>query len=596
MRGRRAWCIKHRGFPFYPKHTPAFVFKISSRTGKAERVLTPRLIARAARAVARGAAAKGARTATTTNARTACALLALFLPLAPAYARDFYARHTELDAQQYRIHLRIDDSTDRISAETEILFAVRAAGVREVPLDFAGLEVDGVEVDGRAAHFTRSGGKLRVELDEARRPGDTLSVSVKYHGSPADGLYFRRNRFGDRTVFADNWPNRAHQWFPAIDHPYDKAKVDFFVNAPARYEVVANGRLVETTKAQDGTRLTHWREDVPVPVYCMVFGAAEFALTDMDVWGGVPLSYYVYPQERERGLRDYGRAPQMLELYTLLVGPFPYEKLALVQSSTRFGGMENSSNIFFDENAYDGSGRLEGTVAHEVAHQWFGDSVTEADWHHLWLSEGFATYFAALFFERADGPARFRQIMSEAKERYMKDAAVVARPIYDPTVTDLFKLLNRNNYDKGGWVLHMLRGTLGDEKFFAGVREYYRTYRDGNALTEDFRRVMERHAGRPLEWFFQQWIYRPGFPALDAAWHWDAPTKRLRLRLRQTQAGAAFRLPLEVEFDEGGAPRRQSVELAAREQTFNFTLGRKPRGVRVDPDEWVLKTLNIREE
>ncbi|HWW74774.1 MAG TPA: M1 family metallopeptidase, partial [Pyrinomonadaceae bacterium] len=392
--------------------------------------MTPRLIARAARAVARGAKNTEARTATTKGVRTACALPALLLLLfAHADARDFYARHAELDAQQYRIHVRIDDATDRISAETEIVFAVRASGVREVPLDFAGLEVDGVQVDGRAAHFTRSGGKLRVELDEARRPGDSLSVTVRYHGTPADGLYFKRNKFGDRTVFADNWPNRAHQWFPAIDHPYDKAKVEFFVNAPARYEVVAGGRLVETAKAQDGARLTHWREDVPVPVYCMVFGATEFAVIDAGAWGGVPLSYYLYPQDRERGRHDYGRALDMLKLYTDLVGPYPYEKLALVQSSTRFGGMENSSNIFFDENAYDGSGRLESTVAHEVAHQWFGDSVTEADWHHLWLSEGFATYFAALFFERADGPARFRQMMLDAKDRYVKDAAAVSRPV-----------------------------------------------------------------------------------------------------------------------------------------------------------------------
>jgi aminopeptidase N len=142
----------------------------------------------------------------------------------------------------------------------------------------------------------------------------------------------------------------------------------------------------------------------------------------------------------------------------------------------------------------------------------------------------------------------------------------------------------------------MLRGVLGDEKFFAGIREYYRTYRDGNALTEDFQRVMERHAGRPLDWFFRQWIYEPGFPTLDAAWHWDADAKRLRLRIRQTQTGANFRLPLEVEFDEGGAPRRESVEMNGREQTFNFRLERKPRGVRVDPDEWVLKTLTLREE
>ena len=261
--------------------------------------------------------------------------------------------------------------------------------------------------NGRPAQFSRSDGQLRVALGNTYRAGDLLTLVVKYHGAPSDGLFFKRNKFGDRTVFADNWPNRAHFWFPSLDHPYDKAKVEFFVTAPARYDVVANGRLVETTSRQDGTRLTHWREDVPVAVYCMVFGATEFSIIDAGGWGGTRLLHYLYPKDRERGLADHGRALRMLEFYSELVGPYPYEKLALVQSSTRFGGMENSSNIFFDENSYDGSGGLEGTVAHEIAHQWFGDSVTEADWHHLWLSEGFATYFGALFFERADGRDKF---------------------------------------------------------------------------------------------------------------------------------------------------------------------------------------------
>jgi aminopeptidase N len=255
--------------------------------------------------------------------------------------------------------------------------------------------------------------------------------------------------------------------------------------------------------------------------------------------------------------------------------------------------MENSSNIFFDENSYDGSGKLEGTVAHEIAHQWFGDSVTESDWHHLWLSEGFATYFGALFYERTDGRDKFVRMMLDNRERYMKDADSVARPVYDPQVKDLFKLLNRNNYQKGAWVLHMLRRVVGDEKFFEGVRDYYRTYRDGNALTEDFQRVMELHHGRPLDWFFRQWIYEPGFPAYDASWRWDEPAKRLTLTVRQTQTGSLFRMPLDVEFKDGEEVRREVVEVAGREQTFDFKLKTKPQAVAIDPDEWVLKTLKL---
>ncbi|HEX7312537.1 MAG TPA: M1 family aminopeptidase [Pyrinomonadaceae bacterium] len=524
------------------------------------------------------------------------ALTLLLCLFAPAVARDDYPRQTAIDALQYRIRLSIADAGEEISAETEIVFAVRAENVREVALDFPGLAVDGVSENGKAVKFTRDGGRLRVALTGAYKPGDLLNVSVKYHGAPSDGLYFKRNKFGDRTVFADNWPDRARQWFPSVDHPSDKAKVEFFINAPVRYDVVANGELIETTSRQDGTRLTHWREQVPVPVYCMVFGATEFSIINAGTVDGTSLWHYLYPRDRDNGLRDHGRALRMLEFYTDLVGPYPYKKLALVESSTRFGGMENSSNIFFDENSYDGTGGLEGTVAHEIAHQWFGDSVTESDWHHLWLSEGFATYFGALFYERADGRDKFVRLMLNNKERYVKDAESVARPVYDPEVKDLFKLLNRNNYQKGAWVLHMLRRVVGDETFFAGVRDYYRTYRDGNALTEDFQRVMELHHGRPLGWFFRQWIYEPAFPVYDAAWRWDETSKRLTLRVKQTQPGALFRMPLDVEFSNGDDTQRKVVEVSGREQTFDFELKARPQSVAIDPDEWVLKTLTLRRE
>jgi aminopeptidase N len=543
--------------------------------------------------------ASAARTVAQTGracATLVCALAALACLAPRAHARDDYARLAWLDALEYRIRLDIPEASDEITAEAAISFALKADAPRELPLDFGALTVDAVTVDGRAAGFKRAEGRLLVALAGGHKAGDLLTVSVKYHGRPADGLFFKRNKFGDRTVFADNWPNRAHHWFPSLDHPYDKARVAFTVTAPARYDVVANGRLVETASLQNGARLTSWREDVDIPVYCMVVGATEFSVLDAGAFGGSRLSYYLYPKDRDNGPRDYGRALRIAEFLTSTVGPYPYEKLALVESSTQFGGMENSSNIFFDENAYDGSGKLEGTVAHEIAHQWFGDSVTESDWHHLWLSEGFATYFGALFYEHADGRERFLEVMRGARDRYMKDAGSVARPVIDPSVTDLFKLLNRNSYEKGAWVLHMLRHVVGDEKFFEAVRDYYRQNRDRNALTDDFRRASELRSGRQLEWFFREWLYEPGFPAYEAVWHWDERSKSLRLRVRQTQKGAPFRMPLDVELRAGGEARRMKIDVNERESAFDLKLDAKPDSVALDPDEWVLKTLTLREE
>lgn len=510
---------------------------------------------------------------------------------------DDYPRNTALDVIHYRLNLTIKAASDEIQAEAEILFDFRQDGVKTIPLDFVGLTVDRVTENRREAMFTHAGGKLTVALSGDYRRGDRGRVTVKYHGRPADGLIIRKNKFGDFAVFGDNWPDRARQWFPSIDHPYDKATVEFLVTAPARLEVVANGKLIEKTSLQNGNVMTHWSETAPIPTYCMVIGATEFSIIDVGTveraGDDVELFYYLFPKDRDKGLRGYGRTKKMVEFFSNLIGPYPYEKLALVQSSTRYGGMENSSSVFLAENLFN-----EGTNSHEIAHQWFGDSVTEADWHHLWLSEGFATYFGNLFFERADGRDKFIRLMRADKAKYIKSYesyGAGAPPIYDPTITDLTKLLNANNYQKGGWTLHMLRRVMGDEKFFAGIRDYYQTYRDRNALTDDLRKVMEAHYGRPLDWFFKQWIFEPGYPVYDATWNWDETAKALKLRVAQKQSPTVFRMPLDVEFKTGGATRREVIQVNEREQTFNFKLDAKPQSVALDPDEWVLKVLTINE-
>ena len=230
---------------------------------------------------------------------------------------------------------------------------------------------------------------------------------------------------------------------------------------------------------------------MPIPTYCMVVGAARFSIVHPGTWKGIPVSYYLFPGDRDTGTTDFARSMDMLAFYADLIGPYPYAKLSLVQSSTRFGGMENASAIFFSEKGITGTGRNEAVVAHEIAHQWFGDSVTESDWHHLWLSEGFATYFGALFFEVAEGNERFHEMLARSRSRYFDAYDRAPAPIFNPGITDLFDLLNAYNYSKGGLVLHMLRGLMGDDPFFAGIRRFYREYRDQTVLTRDFQAVME---------------------------------------------------------------------------------------------------------
>jgi aminopeptidase N len=281
----------------------------------------------------------------------------------------------------------------------------------------------------------------------------------------------------------------------------------------------------------------------------------------------------------------------LLEYFWKTIGPFEYEKLAHIQSSTMFGGMENASAIFYDEKAIAGGENIEHTVAHETAHQWFGDSVTERDWPDLWLSEGFATYFAALFYQRADGEATFRTIMEASRQVYVKSPAV-ARPVVDPAARDLLALLNPNNYQKGSWILHMLRTLVGDRAFFRGVRAYYQRHRDGNATTADFRAAIEASSRRRLDWFFRQWLYEPGYPQLRSASEWSQERREVSLTIAQVQPDAwpTFRLPLVIQMS-GPDARRYSVELTARKQVFRFKMRHAPARIEIDPDGDLLKRL-----
>jgi len=525
------------------------------------------------------------------------AMLLLLGPTSAAgAASDGYPRLDDVDILHYRIRLDIGETGKAIQGETTILAVMLAGGRDVLPLDLVALTVDRVTVDGEIAAFEHRDGRLSISLGDGHARGDTVAVAVVYHGEPVDGLYIQANKFGDRSVFADNWPNRARHWFPGVDHPYDKATAEFIVTAPTAYDVVANGRLLETTAVSPEMKRTHWKTDAPIPTYCMVVGAARFSIIRPGSWQGIPVSYYLFPGDRDAGITDFSRSTDMLAFYTNLIGPYPYAKLALVQSSTRFGGMENASAIFFPERSISGAKLGELTIAHEIAHQWFGDSVTESDWHHLWLSEGFATYFGALFFEEADGDERFHEMLNRSKARYIEANRRAPAPIYNPDITDLFDLLNAYNYSKGGLVLHMLRSLMGDEAFFEGIRRFYREYRDQTVLTRDFQSVMEAQYGSTLDWFFEQWIYRAGHPVVEVAWSWDDQAGEVSVHLSQVQPQEPFRLPVTLGFKVGDEQHRRQIELHDRSHQFRFKLDGAPDEVLVDQVDWLLMEARVERE
>jgi len=528
------------------------------------------------------------------------ALLVLGLVVSPALAADDYPRDWDVDVEHYRFHLTLNDDSNVIEGDAEITVRFARAGIGEFfldlvgrdPQDGSGMEVLTVSRGDQAVAYEHVQHRLRVRMGSPSGADERRRFSVRYRGVPADGLIIAANMFGDRTFFGDNWPNRARHWLPTVDHVSDKATVEWIVVAPDHYQVVANGRLVELSDVGDGTRRTHWSSTVPLPPKVMVIGAARFAVRNVGQVDDVPVSAWVYPQNRDEGFYDYALAEGALRFFASHVGPYPFAKLANVQSKTRYGGMENAGNIFYSERSVSGTRASEGLIAHEVAHQWFGDSVTERDWHHIWLSEGFATYFTQLYNEFVHGRDEMVRGMQGARSTVLAFyAANPELPVIAEQLTDPNELLNRNAYQKGAWVLHMLRRQVGDEAFWAGIRDYYRVYRGGNALTEDLQSIMENASGQELRWFFDQWTRVPGHPVISGQWSYDAAADQVQLHLTQTQASTEpFRFALDIGLDLGAdAPMRvETVQMDRVEQTFTIAAGKAPIELTLDPNTWLL--------
>jgi len=493
-----------------------------------------------------------------------------------------------VDVLHYRFAINLNDQNDSIYGIAQIKLVTKASGPLLLDLyqndaNGKGMLVTQVEKESSTGNypFSQKQNQLILPLIKGKA-SDTLSFRIFYKGIPADGLVISKNKFGERTFFADNWPNRAHNWLPCNDRPDDKASFEFFVTAPAHYTVVANGVKKAEKATANNTTLTHWAEDTPLPTKVMAIGVAHFAVkTFTDSPAGIPVSAWVYPKDSTKGFYDYALAPAILKFFSNYIAPFPYKKLANVQSTTIFGGMENASCIFYAESSVTGNRSSEDLIAHEVAHQWFGNMASEKSFAHLWLSEGFASYLTHCYREAKYGrEAMIRQLKKDRNE-VIRFAKMTSSPVVDST-ENLMSLLNANSYQKGSWILHMLRTEVGDTAFQKIIRTYYNQYKGSNAETSDFQAVAEGVSGKDLKWFFDQWLYRPGIPKLSVL----KVKEGNQVKLKIVQSGDVYRMPLTLRIaGDGGRIVRERLLLTGRE-TESAWRGKASSVVQVslDPD------------
>lgn len=501
---------------------------------------------------------------------------------------DGYKRNLTADIIHYDFSISVSDSNNVVYGHSEILVSFTAntdslvLDLKNKGADGKGMQIRKLTFNDITVNWKHVNSRIVLKFSNSIQKGSQGIVLIDYFGIPSDGLIISNNKYGDRTFFADNWPDRGHNWLPCVDHPYDKATVDFIVTAPDHYEVVGSGYLVEESCLPNHYKLTHWKEDVPLAVKVMAIGIADFASRLEGNAGNIPVWSWVYRENRNEGFNDYAIAMKPLAFYCSIIGPYSYEKLANVQSKTIFGGLENAGCIFYAESSVTGKGKTEDLMAHEIAHQWFGNSVTEDDWHHIWLSEGFATYMTAVYQEKTYGKEKLDETMRSARDRVIRFSMRAAKPVIDTTVTDLMRLLNANSYQKGAWVLHMLRRKIGDDHFWTGMRKFYEIYRNRNALTSDFQDIMEKESQTSLNDFFQQWLYTAGQPVLKISYTKSQEKDHYDIIIEQTQQHL---FTFEIEIETVDASGSQYYKLPVSDRITRKTIKtQKIINIIPDPD------------
>jgi len=487
-----------------------------------------------------------------------------------------------IDVQHYTFNIDLNDSTNNIVCKADV--AVKfVKSARSFSLDLVkknssgkGMLVSSITEVGNAVPFSQDAEKLNINATGIT--GSDHVYTIAYQGIPADGLIISKNKYGQRTFFGDNWPNRGHNWLVSVDDPADKASVDFVVTAPAHYDVVANGLKVSETPLLQNKKQTHWRETAQLSTKIMVIGVADFAINHTGDVNGIPIYSYVFPQDSVKGFKSYAYAKEILPFFINKIGPYAYKKLANVQSKTIFGGMENAGAIFYFEDS-PADGGIESLMAHEIAHQWFGDAASEKSFYNLWLSEGFATYLTHYYLESKYGIDTLKKRLAADRAKVIAFEKERLTPVVDTTVKDDYMpLLNANSYEKGGWVLHMLRRQLGDGVFWKGIRQYYAQYNGSNANTDDFRKVMELASGKDLRVFFKQWLKTAGHPDLRIDWWFHKKTGAFSITINQKQK-LLYSFPLEITVD--GKP--YTIAINERLTKKEFKIKGDEIDVKADP-------------
>jgi aminopeptidase N len=523
-------------------------------------------------------------------------------PLRTEPSRDYQALH-------YRIALDLDVAKKAFTGENTVTMTPFREGLTSIALDAETFTVTAVRLaDGTPLAFRQAEGRLNVEFPRPCGIGDKVTFTVFYH---AEGLADTQGRkkginFVDATqanpalIVARSFPNGARHWFPCYDHPNGKVTQEILATVPREYRALSNGRLVGVSENPErGTKTYHWSQDKPHSTYLSALIAGPYVVTENSL-GPLPINYWYYKKDRKDALISFQRTPEIIAFLSKTYGyEFPWDKYDQIIVPGG-GGTETTSatmltqSIVHDLKAEKDFSVHRWLITHEAAHQWWGDLVTCRDWGHTWINESFGTYSEVQYAEFEAGRDEAAVDLLGKKNRYIQEAhARYMRPIVFHRWEEPGQNFDRHTYQKGAAVLHMMRWILGEKPFLNMLSHFLHKHAYQPADTNDVLTAIKEATGQNLDWFFDEWLLRPGHPVFDVRADWSEKTKKLTWRIVQTQDTTdgvpIFKTPVVLSAVTPAGRRSEKVWITDRDSVFTFDCAQKPLMVRFDDGDFLLK-------
>lgn len=528
-----------------------------------------------------------------------------------AQGLDIYQRPVTLepdrdfDAIHYKIKLEIDVDGKQLRGQNTVTLTPLRKDLNRVTLDAVSLIVsDVLDSKGFPLSYKQGKDKLHIDLAHSYSHRDTLTFTVKYYlAEQVSGLKFiDQTETNPFQVSSDCWPNQARQWIPCYDYPHDKVTQEMIVTVDAKFKVLSNGELLGITQdPEKGKHTYHWKQSKPHSTYLINLSIADYTVIE-DSLGTLPVNYWVYQRHEKDAKRSFAKTPYMIEFFNRLYGyEYPWEKYDQVISAHQGGGAEATSASLLGEGAVTTQQEeidfsFEGILAHEIAHQWWGDLVTCRSWEHNWINESFATYSDYLYkrYDWGEDEGAYDLLrkqgayLREAQNRYM-------RPIVFNRYENPGQNFDSHAYPKGAAVLHMLRFVVGDDTFFRVISEFLHRHEFQAVSTQDFMQCAKDVSGLNLDWFFEQFLFHPGHAVFEVTKIWDQSTKILSMEIKQTQDKwenvPIYNIPVNIGFYHRDGKAVEKVWLKKDIEKFEFKFDDEPLMVRFDEGNHLLKEL-----